>query len=307
MSATQNMIPIHRGFREHLIPEKMKSWISVILIESLQRLMTSLAHFNQAIMEFWVRAPFRSCDVSATRIVPVCLQQRARHICCSSHADWCRNNTFQLSHYGVRGAGPIPKLRRSPGINVPSNATFGAMASAPHSRSSDTHLPALYWGGGSPIRVLWAERLEKPVITAQTGCECDDIAVLAIYSQMTPEGLLQTTAALFAEIWKSAPALNLDGIHGARKALRWYDPDNQQHNLAPWSAVRLKVLSLGSNRTRGFGIVASVPLLRWGPEFYLARSKLNHDCSPNAESTPLSTTAAGSPRKNHEDRERQGN
>jgi hypothetical protein len=48
----------------------------------------------------------------------------------------------------------------------------------------DTHLPALKWGEGSLIRVLWAERLEKPVITAQTACECDDIAVLAIYSQL---------------------------------------------------------------------------------------------------------------------------
>ncbi|KAJ7882950.1 hypothetical protein B0H14DRAFT_3751538 [Mycena olivaceomarginata] len=125
-----------------------------------------------------------------------------------------------------------------------------------------THLPALEWGKGSPIRVLWAQRLEKPVITAQTACECDD--VLAIYSQLvrkphsrrhriaplspdsdvpleirlhirslyekhksvildrhqTPEGLLQATTALFAEIWKLAHALNLDGIRGARKALR---------------------------------------------------------------------------------------
>lgn len=132
----------------------------------------------------------------------------------------------------------------------------------------DTHLPALKWGEGSLIRVLWAERLEKPVITAQTACECDDIAVLAIYSQLvrkphsrhhniatlspnsdvpleirvhihslyekakpeilhqnqTLEGLIQATTALFTEIWKSAPVLNLDGIRGARKALRWYIP-----------------------------------------------------------------------------------
>jgi hypothetical protein len=40
----------------------------------------------------------------------------------------------------------------------------------------------------------------------------------------TLEGLTQTTTALFTEIWKSAPALNLDGIRGARKALRWYPP-----------------------------------------------------------------------------------
>ncbi|KAJ7905941.1 hypothetical protein B0H13DRAFT_1477805, partial [Mycena leptocephala] len=77
--------------------------------------------------------------------------------------------------------------------------------------------------------------------------------------------------------------------------------------------VRLKVLSLGSNRTRGFGIVASVPLLA-GEYIYeltgllsvdghatntrlseyraddnTARilfgplRMLNHDCSPNAE------------------------
>ncbi|KAJ7851406.1 hypothetical protein B0H14DRAFT_2581432 [Mycena olivaceomarginata] len=143
------------------------------------------------------------------------------------------------------------------------------MASALH--SPYTHLPALEWGEGTPIRVLWAERLEIPVFTAQTACECDYIAVLAIYSQVvrkphsrrhrvatlspdshvppeiqshirslyekhksvildrqqTPEGLLQTTTALFAEIWKSAHALNLDGIRGARKALRWYAPDKQ--------------------------------------------------------------------------------
>ncbi|KAJ7862104.1 hypothetical protein B0H14DRAFT_3444873 [Mycena olivaceomarginata] len=111
-----------------------------------------------------------------------------------------------------------------------------------------------------------AKRLEKPVITAQTACECDDIAVLAIYSQLvrkphsrchniatlspnsdvppeirvhihslyeqakpeilhrkqTLENLIQATTALFTQIWKSAPVLNLDGIHGARKALRWY-------------------------------------------------------------------------------------
>ncbi|KAJ7854404.1 hypothetical protein B0H14DRAFT_3650459 [Mycena olivaceomarginata] len=120
---------------------------------------------------------------------------------------------------------------------------------------STTHLPALHWGEGSLLRVLWAECLEKPVITAQTACECDDIAVLTLYSQMvrkphsrrhnistltpnpdvpleirahihtlyekakpaildqnqTLEGLTQTTTALFTEIWKSAPALNLDG------------------------------------------------------------------------------------------------
>jgi hypothetical protein len=131
-----------------------------------------------------------------------------------------------------------------------------------------THLPALHWGEGSLLRVLWAERLEKAAITAQTACECDDVAVLALYSQtvrkphsrrhnistLTPnpdipfeirthiqslyekakaeildqnqtlEGLARTTSALFTEIWKSASALNLDGIHGARKALRWYPP-----------------------------------------------------------------------------------
>jgi hypothetical protein len=145
-------------------------------------------------------------------------------------------------------------------------------------------LPALEWGKGSPIRVLWAQRLEKPVITAQTACECDDIAVLAIYSQLvrkphsrrhriatlspdsdvpleirlhirslyekhksvildrhqTPEGLLQATTALFAEIWKLAHALNLDGIRGARKALRWYDPDKQ--SIRPLCNLILGVL-----------------------------------------------------------------
>ncbi|KAJ7914137.1 hypothetical protein B0H13DRAFT_1873215 [Mycena leptocephala] len=172
------------------------------------------------------------------------------------------------------------------------------------SRSSTTHLPALHWGEGSLLRVLWAERLEKPVITAQTACECDDITVLALYSQiirkplsrrhnistLTPnpdvpleirthirslyekakpaildqnqtlDGLTQTTTALFTEIWKSAPALNLDGIRGARKALRWCF-DAYCILPAPWSVVRLKkVYLIGPTRNPEFvfGIVASV-------------------------------------------------
>ncbi|KAJ7933630.1 hypothetical protein B0H13DRAFT_1855872 [Mycena leptocephala] len=236
--------------------------------------------------------------------------------------------------------------------------------------SAQIHFPAIEWGRGSPIRVLWAERLEKPVITAQTACECDDIAVLAIYSQVvrkphsrrhkvatlspdsdvppelrfhirslyekhksaildrhqTPDGLLQATTALFAEIWKSAHALNLDGIHGARQALRWCF-DAYCVLQAPWSAVKLKVLSMGSNLTRGFGIVASVPLLSGeyiyelmglmssdGNAKHTRLSEIeaagntvrilcgplrmvNHDCKPNAESEPvaLSTQERKSP------------
>ncbi|KAJ7889151.1 hypothetical protein B0H14DRAFT_2692457, partial [Mycena olivaceomarginata] len=174
------------------------------------------------------------------------------------------------------------------------------------SRSSTTHLPVLHWGEGSLLRVLSAERLEKPVITAQTACECDDIAVLALYSQivrkphsrrhnistLTPnpdvppeirthirslyekgkpaildqnqtlDGLTQTTA-LFTEIWKSAPALNLDGIRGARKALRWCF-DAYCILQASWFVVSLKkVYLMGPTRNPefGFGIVASVAFL----------------------------------------------
>ncbi|KAJ7872621.1 hypothetical protein B0H14DRAFT_3563205 [Mycena olivaceomarginata] len=217
---------------------------------------------------------------------------------------------------------------------------------------STTHLPALHWGEGSLLRVLWAERLEKPVITAQTACECDDIAVLTLYSQMvrkphsrrhnistltpnpdvpleirahihtlyekakpaildqnqTLEGLTQTTTALFTEIWKSAPALNLDGIRGARKALK--------PAAIPNSVVKLKKVHLmGPTRTPGFGIgiVASVALLAGeyiyelmgllsvdGNAVHTRLSEiraadqtvrilcgplrmLNHDCNPNAE------------------------
>ncbi|KAJ7467304.1 hypothetical protein B0H11DRAFT_1921567 [Mycena galericulata] len=57
----------------------------------------------------------------------------------------------------------------------------------------------------------------------------------------TPEGLLQATTPLFAKIWKSAHVLNLDGIRGARKALRWCF-DAYCILQAPWSAVNLKHL-----------------------------------------------------------------
>jgi hypothetical protein len=45
-----------------------------------------------------------------------------------------------------------------------------------------------------------------------------------LHQNQTLEGLIQATTALFTEIWKSAPVLNLEGIRGARKALRWYIP-----------------------------------------------------------------------------------
>ncbi|KAJ7848706.1 hypothetical protein B0H14DRAFT_3452921 [Mycena olivaceomarginata] len=62
---------------------------------------------------------------------------------------------------------------------------------------------------------------------------------------------------------KSAPALNLDGIRGARKALQWCF-DAYCILQAPWSVVKLKKVHLmGPTRTPGFGfgIVASVALL----------------------------------------------
>ncbi|KAJ7794599.1 hypothetical protein B0H14DRAFT_2621736 [Mycena olivaceomarginata] len=215
-----------------------------------------------------------------------------------------QQNAGQTPASGQHGSAPAALTRKTPGSRRPNMEELKYQlrlrpvqlalkchrTSIPSLRSPvtmDTHLPALKWGEGSLIRVLWAERLEKPVITAQTACECDDIAVLAIYSQLvrkphsrhhniatlspnsdvpleirvhihslyekakpeilhqnqTLEGLIQATTALFTEIWKSAPVLNLGGIRG--------------------SMVRceLKVHVMGSPGIRGFGIVASVPLL----------------------------------------------
>ncbi|KAJ7868382.1 hypothetical protein B0H14DRAFT_2572406 [Mycena olivaceomarginata] len=216
MSATQNMIPIHRGFREHLIPEKMKSWISVDFdrIVAKTRLMTSLAHFNQAIMEFWIGAEY---------------------------------NTFQLSHYGVRGAGPIPKLRRT-------RNSGSQMVRKPQSRRHK-------------IATLSAHSDVPPEIRLHIRSLYEKQKSVMLDRNQTPEGLLQTTAALFAEIWKS----------GAGTQPRRHTWRKEGSSMAPWSAVRLKVLSLGSNRTRGFGIVASVPLLA-GEYIYELHS-------PNAETS----------------------
>ncbi|KAJ7893106.1 hypothetical protein B0H14DRAFT_915019 [Mycena olivaceomarginata] len=81
-----------------------------------------------------------------------------------------------------------------------------------------------------------------------------------LHQNQTLEGLIQATTALFTEIWKSAPVLNLEGIRGARKALRWCF-DSYCILQAPWSVVKLKVHVMGFPGIRGFGIVASVPLL----------------------------------------------
>lgn len=138
------------------------------------------------------------------------------------------------------------------------------------------HLPfsmpptSLCTGERNPIRIPWAKRLHRSVIiTAKTAIECDDIVVLALYSQLarrsparrhntstlslhpdvpwelrarirslyeeskktvwhqdqTQQGLLKATTALFADIWESSRELlvNLHGVYGARKALRWSD------------------------------------------------------------------------------------
>ncbi|KAJ7876650.1 hypothetical protein B0H13DRAFT_1472229, partial [Mycena leptocephala] len=58
---------------------------------------------------------------------------------------------------------------------------------------------------------------------------------------------------------------------------------------APWSAVKLKVLSMGSNLTRGFGIVASVPLLS-GEYIYELMGLMSSD--GNAKHTRLSEIEA---------------
>ncbi|KAJ7812194.1 hypothetical protein B0H14DRAFT_3479008 [Mycena olivaceomarginata] len=111
----------------------------------------------------------------------------------------------------------------------------------------------------------------------------------------TLEGLTQTTTALFTEIWKSAPALNLDGIRGARKALRWCF-DVYCILQAPWSVVKLKKVHLmGPTRTPGFrfGIVASVALLA-GEYIYELMGLLSVD--GNAVHTRLSEIRAADQR-----------
>ncbi|KAJ7829588.1 hypothetical protein B0H14DRAFT_3143865 [Mycena olivaceomarginata] len=222
---------------------------------------------------------------------------------------------------------------------------------------------SLCTGERNPIRIPWAKRLHRPIIiTAKTAIECDDIVVLALYSQLarrsrarrhntatlslhpdvpselrarirslyeeskktiwhqdqTQQGLLKATTALFAEIWESSRELlvNLHGVYGARKALRWCF-DAYCILQAPWSVVSLKVLPLGPEQTRGFGIAASVPLT--AKEYiyelaglisvdgnaehtrlseYEATDKtirlligplrmVNHDCNPNAEYLPV--------------------
>ncbi|KAJ7862097.1 hypothetical protein B0H14DRAFT_3134327 [Mycena olivaceomarginata] len=189
------------------------------------------------------------------------------------------NSGFGTAWVGSRGPNP-----QNPQIPEAEHGTENRnidCVSGRISRHNGYPLTALKWGEGSLIRVLWDERLEKPVITTQTACECDDIAVLAIYSQLakpeilhqnqTLEGLIQATTALFTEIWKSAPVLNLDGIRG--------------------SMVRREIEGhvMGSPGIRGFGIVVSVPLLA-GEYIYELTGLLSVD--GNAEHTRLSEIRA---------------
>jgi hypothetical protein len=112
-------------------------------------------------------------------------------------------------------------------------------------------------------------------VTAKTAVDCEDILVLALYSQLarrsparrhnaailsvhpdvplelrahirslyeqakktiwhrdqTPQGLLKETTVLFAEVWEASRELlgNLEGVYGARKALRWSDLPSCKH------------------------------------------------------------------------------
>ncbi|KAJ7806189.1 hypothetical protein B0H14DRAFT_3152985 [Mycena olivaceomarginata] len=234
-----------------------------------------------------------------------------------SHNDPLENagQTPASGQHGSAPAAPTRKTPRSQRPNMELRIEISTASPAGSPVTMDTHLLALKWGEGSLIRVLWDERLEKPVITAQTACECDDIAVLAIYSQLvrkphsrhhniatlspnsdvpleirvhihslyekakpeilhqnqTLEGLIQATTALFTEIWKSAPVLNLDGIRG--------------------SMVRREIEGhvMGSPGIRGFGIVVSVPLLA-GEYIYELTGLLSVD--GNAEHTRLSEIRA---------------
>lgn len=134
----------------------------------------------------------------------------------------------------------------------------------------------LHGGESNPIRFLWAKHLHRPfTVTAKTAVDCDDILVLALYSQLarrsparrhnaatlslhpdvplelrahirslyeqakktiwhrdqTPQGLLKETTVLFAEVWEASRELlgNLEGVYGARKALRWSDLPSCKH------------------------------------------------------------------------------
>ncbi|KAJ7474565.1 hypothetical protein B0H11DRAFT_1918274 [Mycena galericulata] len=105
-----------------------------------------------------------------------------------------------------------------------------------------------------------------------TLCEKTKPAILD--QNQTLEDLTQTTTALFTEIWKSAPALNLDGIRGARKPC-----DGEKVHL------------MGPTRTPGFGfgIAASVALLA-GEYIYELMGLLSVD--GNAVHTRLSEIRA---------------
>ncbi|KAJ7857841.1 hypothetical protein B0H14DRAFT_3638037, partial [Mycena olivaceomarginata] len=109
---------------------------------------------------------------------------------------------------------------------------------------------------------------------------------------------------------------NLDGVYGARKALRWCF-DAYCILQAPWLVVSLHVREMGPKRIRGFGITASVhlPANEYIYELaglvsvdgnaehtrlsrYEATDKtvriligplrmVNHDCNPNGEYLPV--------------------
>ncbi|KAJ7726668.1 hypothetical protein B0H14DRAFT_2641058 [Mycena olivaceomarginata] len=137
-------------------------------------------------------------------------------------------------------------------------------------------------GDSNPIRILWAKRLHRPIIvTAKTAIDCDDIVVLALYSQLARRSPARRHNAATLSVHPDVPLdfapTSVHSMNEERKqsgteirlnraflrrqpcfSLRCFDAYCILQ--APWSVVSLDILQMGPKQTRGFGITASVPL-----------------------------------------------
>ncbi|KAJ7768768.1 hypothetical protein B0H14DRAFT_2968186 [Mycena olivaceomarginata] len=215
------------------------------------------------------------------------------------------------------------------------------------------HISACEWGLGTELRAGWAELLSSGEFTARTAMLADDLVVQGLFAQITrkpasrrhePEQMLtedqciahtraikrlfEAEKHMLLNCYQTLPGLKYKTDVFTRKvsaAIRDIEWTKTFHMallwelraycvlLAPWSAVRLKVLRMGATTRRGFGIQAAVDLRE--NEFVYELSGLmstdyepdsglsaitcpihgtehilfgpirlvNHDCNPNAE------------------------